>query len=160
MNRTLLFAAFTVLFSTSADAEIFRCEQADGTTVFAHVPCRVERPAPTANNNVELGNIESNIESSVESSAEKLVAIPRTIKDIESSIEEIEIALGDLREAREIEIANAPFSAADSTALTQLKRDIRAAYQDEIDQRLSTLLTLRERRSQLITNPSPSINAD
>lgn len=156
MNRTLLFAAFTVLFSTSADAEIFRCEQADGTTVFAHVPCRVERPAPTVNSNVELGNIES----SVESSAEKLVAIPRTIKDIESSIEEIEIALGDLREAREIEIANAPFSAADPTALTQLKRDIRAAYQDEIDQRLATLLTLRERRSQLITNPSPSINAD
>ena len=156
MNRTLLFAAFTVLFSTSADAEIFRCEQADGTTVFAHVPCRAERPAPTVNSNVELGNIES----SVESSAEKLVAIPRTIKDIESSIEEIEIALGDLREAREIEIANAPFSAADPTALTQLKRDIRAAYQDEIDQRLATLLTLRERRSQLITNPSPSINAD
>jgi len=142
MNRLILIL---LLIAPVAQAEVFTCLQADGTTVFAYVPCRVA-PKQTTVTPVPI-EVEAVIE-------------PLSIAEVDTDILKLESELDRLRDARESEIANAPFSASEPDALAALKQDIRASYQLRIDDHLNELLRLRGEKQRLKTdNPRYSPTA-
>ena len=106
------------------------CKQADGTTVFAHLPCRVTTPVETV----------SQMPVNIESESDNV--------DLGEAISSLETELDSLRKSREQEIANAPFSTNNPGMLNELKSEIRANYQSQIDQHLSRLVELRNRQRQ------------
>ena len=125
----IMLFAFT---GTSVQAEVFTCKQADGTTVFSHVPCREDKPRP-------LVTVPLFVETEIE------------IRDYPAEIAAIETELDGLRKARETEIANAPYSAQNPDSLYELKTAIRANYQTQIDEKLSQLVSLRARQQAEVT---------
>lgn len=136
--KSVLFLTLLGVFvcaGPSATAEVFTCKEADGTTVFSHVPCRA------ASKPVQPPPIYIAPEYSYE---------PDPI-DIGSAIADLELELDDLRKAREQEIADAPFSTSNPSLLADLKTEIRANYQARIDENLTKLIELRNRQMQPTT---------
>jgi hypothetical protein len=132
MKRLILILT---LIAPAAQAEVFTCLQADGTTAFAYVPCRVTPKKATVTTmpvEIEIAVIE-----------------PLSLTGVDTDILELESELDRLRAARESEIANAPFSASEPDALAALKQDIRASYQLRIDDSLQELLRLRHEKQRL-----------
>ncbi|MFT4797115.1 MAG: hypothetical protein ACJAYE_001323 [Candidatus Azotimanducaceae bacterium] len=127
-----------ILISPAAKAEIFTCLQADGTAVFAYVPCRVSPKKVT--------------ETTMPVEIENTVIEPQLLTGVDTNIFELESELDRLRDARESEIANAPFSVSEPAALAALKQDIRASYQLKIDDHLNELLRLRREKQRLKTD--------
>lgn len=165
------FLPIVLFFAASAHAEVFRCVQADGTQVFAYVPCRAEAtvsdPDKFASNKQTLLETDDTTDISPveESKPRSLADIAAEMDadvdaDVDEEIQNLESRLGELRLSREADIANAPFNVSDPASLTQLKREIRASYQTEIDQSLDELLHLRQRKRQLETNQPPLGTAD
>lgn len=133
--------AFLLLFlAPIAQAEVFRCQQADGTTVFAYVPCRA--PTPEVSQEAPEATIAHDQPT------------PPSSRSLLLRIKELESELDRLRESRELEIANAPFSTSEPTALSALKNDIRASYQLNIDHDLAELLRLRGQWHKLSASTS------
>ena len=130
--KHLLITSLILLGSASAYAEVFTCKQADGTTVFAHVPCRTEtKPVVFA-------------------PVPEIVIPEASATNIRSDIARIEDELDDLRKTRDEEIAAAPFSTSNPDLLTNLKSEIRADYQSKIDAHLEALVELRTRQKSLL----------
>tara|TARA_R110002073_G_scaffold1364_20_gene9597 strand:+ start:2049 stop:2486 length:438 start_codon:yes stop_codon:yes gene_type:complete len=121
-----------IFLAPVAQAEVFRCQQADGTTVFAYVPCR--EPGSKSGLETDLAHKPLTVTTQ---------ETPLSKQDVQVRIEALELELDRLREAREVEIANAPFSVSGSSDSTSLKRHIRARYQKNIDLGLDELLRLR-----------------
>ena len=125
--KNLLLATIFAGGSITAHAEIFTCKQADGTTVFSHVPCREDKPRPVL-------AVPVYVEPEIE------------IRDYLAEIAAIETQLDGLRKAREMEIANALYSTSNPDLLYETKAEIRASYQLRIDEKLSELIDLRTRQ--------------
>lgn len=83
---------------------------------------------------------------------ENTVIEPQLLTGVDNNIFELESELDRLRDARESEIANAPFSVSEPAALAALKQDIRASYQLKIDDHLNELLRLRREKQRLKTD--------
>lgn len=97
--------------------------------VFSHVPCREERKQEVQpESDVKLIDYES-------------VALPP--RDYAADISALETKLDELRNAREQEIADAPYSTSNPELLYDLKAQIRASYQAKIDANLTELVNLR-----------------
>ncbi len=134
---SLALLGILVCCSTTANAEVFTCKQADGTMVFSYVPCRASTPKKSQPTPVG-GKLE----------AEQEVAFEEIPNDLIAAISEIELELDRLRKSREQEIADAPYSTGNPSSLAELKSEIRASYQIRIDQKLSRLIELRTRQQQ------------
>lgn len=137
MRILTLTGLVCLLLSTSANAEVFSCKQADGTTVFSYVPCRVEteqrkEPAETPTDPVV-----------------EVEFVAKTSRDYTADISALEAKLDQLHDARESEIAAAPFSTSNPDLLNNLKAEIRASYQVRIDENLRELVQLRTEQKRL-----------
>ncbi len=130
----LILLGILISGASTVRAEVFTCKQADGTTVFAHTPCRAEKPA-----SAPVPVIPIYVEPEPE------FVEP---ENLGAAISEIELELDNLRKAREQEIADAPYSTSNPNLLADLKSEIRATYQARIDEKLSKLIELRTRQRQ------------
>lgn len=124
--------------SSTATAEVFSCKQADGTTAFSYVPCRVERPV---SNQPEVQDPEEVLIEQVE--------VEISPRDYQADITALEAELDQLQIDRELEIAAAPFSTSNPDLLNNLKAEIRANYQSRIDDSLKELVHLRAEQKRL-----------
>ncbi len=139
MRSLPITSLFLLALSNSAAAEVFSCQQADGTTAFSYVPCRIERPAPTqANTDIEVALTQTSPQSE-----------EFTARDYKADISTLEAELDQLHTAREKEIAAAPFSTTNPDLLNDLKAQIRANYQTRIDENLRELVQLRAEQKNL-----------
>ena len=132
MKRLILILT---LIAPAVQADIFICLQADGTTAFAHVPCRVTPKKTTV--------------TTISAKAEIVVIEPLSLTRVDTDVSGLESEFDRLHAARESEIADAPFSASEPNALATLKQDIRASYQLRINDRLKELLRLRNEKKGL-----------
>ena len=168
--KTFLLAS--LLIATSAQAEVFRCIQPDGTTTFADVPCRVQPATPAIEDTAAASDssfdspsdspLDSQLDSQLKghhpkNETEQAASATHSADQAQPTIQALETRLEELREDREAEIASAPFSANDPKVLAQLKRQIRAKYQLQIDQTLQHLLQLRREKSANSQDSAPDL---
>lgn len=160
--KTFLLAS--LLIATSAQAEVFRCIQPDGTTTFADVPCRVQPATPAIEDTAAASDASLDPPSDSplkghypKNETEQAASGTHSTDQTQPTIQSLETRLEELRENREAEIASAPFSANDPKVLAQLKRQIRAKYQLQIDQTLQHLLQLRREKSANSQDSAPDL---
>jgi hypothetical protein len=139
-----IFVIFSVWFSFAAMAEVFTCQAADGSTMFSDIPCRLEKSGPKKSGSVQVEPAPSTI----------LCVEPETvIRDYPEEIATIKSELDGLSKALEAEIADAPHHTENPDLLYELKTEIRANYQPQIDDKLSQLVALRAMQRAEINGP-------
>ena len=152
MKISLLILVCLSLLSENSIAEVFKCVQPDGSTVYAYVPC-VTKPAE---------NKPLNGESTIGEDQETALHVSQPIKqqqmtEIENKIAILQQKISDLQNEQDEELYAAETTVVEQAALYDLQRSIRNRFKIALDKSLLALATLRREKDFLLLSPEASI---
>lgn len=152
MKFSPLIVIGLLLLSQHSIAEVFKCVQNDGSTVYAHVPCTA-KPDP----NLILG---SALENKLNQSAAMQMNQPirhRQITEIEKKIAILQEQISDLQNAQDDELYAVETNVVKQTELYDMQRSIRNRYTIVLNKNLMEMATLRREKDFLALSPEHSI---